>query len=77
MKNSLLMSPSVTARAGTKVRSHACRRTSFCSDNAGPSFHTASADEVTGTIFCTGEFRKQAQSLSGTLGLDFGLCTEV
>jgi len=35
------------------------------------------ADEVTGTIFCTGEFRKQAQSLSGTLGLDFGLCTEV
>lgn len=35
------------------------------------------ADEVTGTIFCTEDFRKRAKALGGTLGLGFGECTEI
>lgn len=35
------------------------------------------ADEVTGAIFCTEEFRKRAKALDGKLGLDFGDCTEI
>lgn len=34
------------------------------------------ADEVTGAIFCTDEFRKRAKALGGKLGLDFGVCIE-
>lgn len=35
------------------------------------------ADEATGAIFCTEEFRKRAKALGGTLGLVFGECTEI
>lgn len=35
------------------------------------------ADEVTGTIFCNEDFKVRAEALKGTLGLDFGLCTEI
>lgn len=35
------------------------------------------ADEVTGAIFCTDEFRRRAKALDGKLGLDFRDCTEV
>lgn len=35
------------------------------------------ADEVTGAIFCTEDFCKQAKALGGTLGLGFGECTEI
>ena len=35
------------------------------------------ADEVTGAIFCTEDFRKRAKALGGTLGLGFGECTEI
>lgn len=35
------------------------------------------ADEVTGAIFCTEDFRKRAKALGGTLGLVFGECTEI
>lgn len=35
------------------------------------------ADEATGAIFCTEDFRKRAKALDGTLGLSFGECTEI
>ena len=35
------------------------------------------ADEATGAIFCTEDFRKRAKALGGTLGLVFGECTEI
>lgn len=35
------------------------------------------ADEATGAIFCTEDFRKRAKALGGTLGLGFGECTEI
>lgn len=35
------------------------------------------ADEVTGTIFCTDDFKHRAEALGGTLGPDFGICTEI